>query len=122
MRATRTQSTSLLAAVGAGLAVAAMIGAPVAFADDTTIACEPGQIVIDGNCAAAPVDEAAAPIDGTVPVEDPNAGADPFSGVPPNSDVDLGGGGVDVATGGVDIGGGGIDLGGGGDVADGHGG
>jgi hypothetical protein len=80
MRTTRSNTVAtLLAAVGAGFAAAAIVGAPAAVADDNTIACEPGQIVIDGNCAAAPVD-------------DPNAG------------VDLGGGGVDPGTGGLDIG------------------
>ena len=59
MRTTRSNTiASLLAAVGAGFAAAAIVGAPAAVADDNTIACEPGQIVIDGNCAAAPVDAA----------------------------------------------------------------
>jgi hypothetical protein len=52
MRATRSRSvTSLLAAVGAGFAVSAMIGAPAAVAQPGTIACEPGQVVIDGQCS-----------------------------------------------------------------------
>lgn len=104
MRTTRSNTiTSLFAAVGAGLAAAAIVGAPAAFADDNTIACEPGQIVIDGNCAAAPVDETAPAVD-PYAGNDPNAGGDPFSGVDPNSGVDLGGGGVDVGGGGLDIG------------------
>jgi len=50
MRATRSRIiTSLLAAVGAGFAVSAMIGAPAAVAQPD-IACEPGQVVIDGQC------------------------------------------------------------------------
>ncbi len=109
MRTTRSNTVAtLLAAVGAGFAAAAIVGAPAAVADDNTIACEPGQIVIDGNCAAAPVDEAPAvdPNAGVDPYAgtDPNAGGDPFSGVDPNAGVDLGGGGVDPGTGGLDIG------------------
>jgi hypothetical protein len=53
MRATRSRAkaiTSLLAAVGAGFAVSALIGAPTAVADPNTIACQPGQVVIDGQC------------------------------------------------------------------------
>ena len=50
MRATRSRIiTSLLAVVGAGFAVSAMIGAPAAVAQPD-IACEPGQVVIDGQC------------------------------------------------------------------------
>ena len=72
MRTTRTNTlASVLAAVGAGFAAAAIVGAPAAVADDNTIACEPGQIVIDGNCAAAPAD--------------PNAGVDPYAGGDPNA-------------------------------------
>jgi hypothetical protein len=107
MRSTNSRTASLLAAVGAGLAAVAVIGAPLALADEP-IACAPDQTVIDGNCVVGPVAPA---------VQDPNmdfapnAGGDPFSGVSPGSDVDLGHGGVDVATGGVDIGGGGVDVG-----------
>ena len=51
MRATRSRTiTSLLTAVGAGLAVSAMIGAPAAVAQPGDTACEPGQVVIDGQC------------------------------------------------------------------------
>ncbi len=51
MRPTRSQTiTALLAAVGAGFAVSAMIGAPAAVAQPGDIACEPGQVVIDGQC------------------------------------------------------------------------
>ena len=47
MRPTRSRTiTSLLAAVGAGFAVSAMIGAPAAIAQ----VCEPGQVEIDGQC------------------------------------------------------------------------
>src|SRR4029079_4442784 len=50
MRATRSRIiTSLLAVVGAGFAVSAMIGAPAAVAQPD-IACEPVQVVIDGQC------------------------------------------------------------------------
>jgi hypothetical protein len=108
MRTTRSNTLgSLLAAVGAGFAAAAIVGAPAAVADDNTIACEPGQIVIDGNCAAAPVDAAPAdPNAGADPYVggDPNAGGDPFAGADPNSGVDLGGGGFDPGSGGLDIG------------------
>ncbi|WP_029115453.1 hypothetical protein [Mycobacterium sp. URHB0044] len=101
-----SRTASLLAAVGAGLTAAALIGAPLALAEEP-IACAPDQIVLDGNCVPAPVEPAIAN-----PNMDfaPNAGGDPFSGVEPGSGVDLGHGGVDVATGGVDIGGGGVDL------------
>ena len=51
MRPTRSRTiTSLLAAVGAGFAVSAMIGAPAAVAQPGDTACEPGQVVIDGQC------------------------------------------------------------------------
>ena len=51
MRPTRSRTiTSLLAAVGAGFAVSAMIGAPTAVAQPGNTACEPGQVVIDGQC------------------------------------------------------------------------
>ena len=51
MRATRSRTiTSLLAAVGAGFAVSAMIGAPAAVAQPGDTACAPGQVVIDGQC------------------------------------------------------------------------
>lgn len=51
MRATRSRTiTSLLAALGAGFAVSAMIGAPTAVAGPNTIDCQDGQIVIDGQC------------------------------------------------------------------------
>src|SRR6476659_9853866 len=47
MRPTRSRTiTSLLAAVGAGFALSAMIGAPTAVAQQ----CEPGQVEIDGQC------------------------------------------------------------------------
>lgn len=109
MRALRSRTTALLTSAGAALAVSAAIMAPMASADDT-IACEPGQIVIDGNCSVPPP-----------PVEDNFAPpADEFFAptdlAPANGGdtVDIGEGGVDVATGGVDIGGGGVDVGGGG--------
>jgi len=50
MRPTKSRTiTSLFAAVGAGFAVSAMIGAPSAVAQPD-IACEGGQVVIDGQC------------------------------------------------------------------------
>ena len=50
MRPTRSRTiTSLLAAVGAGFAVSAIIGAP-ATAQPGDTACAPGQVVIDGQC------------------------------------------------------------------------
>ncbi|MDT5340432.1 MAG: hypothetical protein QOD90_5937 [Mycobacterium sp.] len=108
MPALRARTTALLTSTGAALAFVAAIYAPVAAADDT-IACEPGQIVIDGNCnvPAPPAEDEFAP-----PANDffaPAAEA-PMDG---GDSVDIGGGGIDVATGGVDIGGGGVDVGGG---------
>ena len=51
MRATRSRTiTSLLAAVGAGFAISAMIGAPIAVSQPGTIDCQAGQVVIDGQC------------------------------------------------------------------------
>jgi hypothetical protein len=103
----RSRTTALLTTAGAALAVSAAIYAPVAAADDT-IACEPGQVVIDGNCdvpAPAPQDDFAPPAnDFFAPAPMDNGGGD---------SVDIGTGGIDVATGGVDIGGGGVDVGGG---------
>ena len=64
MRATRSRTvTSLLAAVGAGFAVSAMIGAPTAVAQ----VCEPGQVVIDGRCTIPDnnANNVPAPPDGT---------------------------------------------------------
>jgi hypothetical protein len=50
MRATRSRTiTSLLVAVGA-FAVSAMIAAPTAVADPNTTDCQPGQVVINGQC------------------------------------------------------------------------
>ncbi|MBJ7339724.1 hypothetical protein [Mycolicibacterium sp.] len=107
MAATRSRTTALLTTAGAMLAAAAVIYAPVAAADDT-IACEPGQIVIDGNCSVPgppPQDDSApAANDFFAPAPMDNGGGD---------SVDIGTGGIDVATGGVDIGGGGVDVGGG---------
>jgi hypothetical protein len=52
MRATRSRTiTSLLAAAGGGFAVSAMIGAPTAVAEPNTTDCQPGQVVIDGQCS-----------------------------------------------------------------------
>jgi len=54
MRATRPRTiTALLAAVGAGFTVSAMIGAPTAVAEPNTIDCQPGQVVIDGQCTVS---------------------------------------------------------------------
>ena len=64
MRPTRSRTiTSLLAAVGAGFAVSAMIGAPTAIAQ----VCEPGQIEIDGQCTVPDnnANNVPAPPDGT---------------------------------------------------------
>ena len=47
MRPTKSRTiTSLLAAVGAGFAVSAMIGAPISVAQ----VCEPGQVDNNGQC------------------------------------------------------------------------
>ena len=50
------RSRAVLAALGAAVAVSAALGAaPAAVADPgNTTACQPGQIVIDGQCTAAP--------------------------------------------------------------------
>ena len=64
MRPTRSRTiTSLLAAVGAGFAVSAMIGAPAAVAQ----VCEPGQVEIDGQCTVpdSNANNVPAPPDGT---------------------------------------------------------
>jgi hypothetical protein len=54
MRATKSRTiTVLLAGIGATIAVSATIGAPSAVADPGTLACQDGQIVIDGQCAVA---------------------------------------------------------------------
>jgi hypothetical protein len=48
-----SKTTSLLAALGA--AAFAVLGAPAAAADPGNgIACQPGQIVIDGQCSMPP--------------------------------------------------------------------
>jgi hypothetical protein len=103
-----TRTTALLTLAGAAFAVSAAVSAPVAVADDT-VACEPGQVVIDGNCTvpAPPVQDDFAP-----PANDFFAPA-PMADGGGGDSVDIGTGGVDVATGGVDIGGGGVDVGGG---------
>ena len=55
MRPTKSRTiTSLLAAVGAGIAVSAIIGAAAAVAQPGDTACAPGQVVIDGQCNPAP--------------------------------------------------------------------
>ena len=67
MRPTKSRTiTSLFAAVGAGFAVFAMIGAPPAVAQPD-IACEGGQVVIDGQCTVpdSNVNNAPAPPGGT---------------------------------------------------------
>jgi hypothetical protein len=75
-----------LAAVGAGLAAAAIVGAPAAVADDNTIA-DPARSY-DGTVPRPRlVRNAGRSYAGT----DPNAGGDPFSGGDPNAGVDLGG-------------------------------
>ena len=64
MRPARSRTiTSLLAAVGAGFAVSAMIGAPAAVAQ----VCEPGQVEIDGQCTVPDnnANNIPAPPDGT---------------------------------------------------------
>jgi len=62
MRATRSRKlAALLAAVGAGFAVSAMIGAPAAVAQD----CEPGQVVIDNQCNVPDNNVPAPPQDGS---------------------------------------------------------
>jgi hypothetical protein len=49
MRAVKSRTTSLLAAVGAAFAVSAMIGAPIAIADP--LPCADGQTLDEsGNC------------------------------------------------------------------------
>jgi hypothetical protein len=51
MRPTKSRTiTSLLAAVGAAFALSVIIGAPNAVADPQNTVCQPGQVVIDGQC------------------------------------------------------------------------
>ena len=51
MRPTRSRTiTSLLAAVGAGFAVSAMIGAPAAVAQADDLTCSDGEVALDGTC------------------------------------------------------------------------
>ena len=53
MRATKSRTIpALLVVVGASFAVSATVGAPGAVAEPGTIACQQGQIVIAGQCAA----------------------------------------------------------------------
>ena len=67
MRPTKSRTiTSLLAAVGAGFAVSAIIGAPAAVAQPGDTACAPGQVVIDGQCNVPDnANNVPAPQDGT---------------------------------------------------------
>jgi hypothetical protein len=51
MGVTTARTVRLLAAASAISAVFAMVGAPTAVAD-STIECQGGQIMIDGNCSA----------------------------------------------------------------------
>lgn len=51
MRATSRTVASLFAVVGAALAASAATGAPTALAQPGDIVCEPGQVVIDGQCS-----------------------------------------------------------------------
>jgi hypothetical protein len=55
---------STLAASGA---VLALICAPIALADPGNLACQPGQIVIDGQCNTPPPPSKAPAADGTAP-------------------------------------------------------
>ena len=57
MRLTSRTITSLLAAVGTGFAVSAMIGAPVAVAQ----VCKPDQVWLNGECTAPPDDSGGSP-------------------------------------------------------------
>jgi hypothetical protein len=58
MRPTRSRPiTSLLAAAGAGFAVSAMIGAPVAVAQ----VCKPSQVWLNGECTYPPDDSGGPP-------------------------------------------------------------
>jgi hypothetical protein len=51
MRPTRSRTiTALLAAVGAGFAVSAMIGAPAAVAQADDLTCSDGEVALDGTC------------------------------------------------------------------------
>lgn len=55
MRATQLRTTALLAAAVAASALSAIVGAPAA-AGDQTIDCQPGQIVINGQCNVPSMD------------------------------------------------------------------
>lgn len=63
MRRSKLRTTPLSAAVVAAFAVSAMLSAPTSFAEPGNTVCEPGQIVIDGQCnmPAAPPNIAPAP-------------------------------------------------------------
>jgi hypothetical protein len=51
MHATRSRTiTSLLAMVGAGLAVPTIIGAPIAVAHSDDLTCSDGEVALDGTC------------------------------------------------------------------------
>lgn len=55
MSSSALRSKAVLAAIGAAMAAsAAFAAAPSAVADPNTTACQPGQIVIDGQCVAQP--------------------------------------------------------------------
>lgn len=59
MRGTRSRTViPLLGAVGAGFAVSALSGAPTAIAQ----VCQPGQIVIDGQCVVTDSNDHTAPV------------------------------------------------------------
>jgi hypothetical protein len=65
MRLSKSQTTSLLVAIGAASAIAY---APAAVADPgNTTACQAGQIVIDGQCNTAPAPNDAPASDGKAP-------------------------------------------------------
>jgi hypothetical protein len=68
MRLSKSQTTSLLAATGAAFAIAC---APAAIADPgNTTDCQPGQIVIDGQCNTAPPPSQVPASDGKAPTAD----------------------------------------------------
>lgn len=68
MRASRI--TALVVTAGAAFAVSATVGAATALADPGTIACEGGQIVIDGQCSVPDINS------NNVPAPDGGGGAD----------------------------------------------
>lgn len=74
MFTSKSRVAATIIAAGASCAAFAMIQASTAAADPATIDCEPGQVVIDGQCNLPPVDNAPAPQAGDDVVHAPDPG------------------------------------------------